>query len=372
MWSQQIGAKPLRRAPLHVEAIRLAILSSAFSTALVSTACGPALKTETTPAQSEREQLARERNNDVSVAPGCHSGVRVGFVDAERYPQIAACAGGWDTPGLVNPSQAEGNAAALCADGWHVCSSVDEVKRATKGEGCAAADIKRGGFFAIAEGIFEAPQCFTRGSVGVLGCGSLGAPAPAACSPLVKVTNPGCSALEAPWACEKGREVWSLTKPKHEAGGVLCCQGQASEPKPSTSPWSFLGGVPVTGSGQAGCGELTLTTTNTEPWGDGMFRNSPNDSPSVVVVTFSGRAKSFHVSARLSGKKAYIKGFNVAPTHVGGLADFDGQRVQTPKGIDQSTVMLSWVNTHANAFSWVVGGQERHTVMLDGYRVDCE
>jgi hypothetical protein len=330
--------------------------------------CAPAARTR--PAAAEPEPVA-EQVEEARVGPGCHSGVRVGFADVKAYPKIAACAGGWDAPGLVNENPSPGTAAALCADGWHVCSSINEVKDKTRGEGCAAAGLKSGAFFAIQDGVYEPPECFTRGSIGVLGCGTLGAPAPRACAPLERVSNPGCSALSEPWACEKGFEVWSLTKPKHEGGGVLCCEGQGVEAKPSTIPWKFAAGAPFSGSGEARCSGLTLTSTNTEPWGDGMFRNSPNDDPSVVIVTFSARIRNFHLSAKLSGKKAYLKGFNVPPSRVTGLADFDGQRVQTPKGAEESSVLLSWLDVSSDALSWVMGGQERHTVMLDGYRVDC-
>ncbi len=331
-------------------------------------ACAPAAPNSQT---SNEPEPVVEDPHTASVGPGCHSGVRVGFADAKAFPDIAACAGGWDAPGLVNTNPAPGNAAALCADSWHICSTIDEVKRTSDGQGCASAGLKPGSFFAIQDGVFEPPECFTRGSIGVLGCGSLGAPAPQACAPMERVSNPACSALSEPWACEKGLEVWSLTKPKHEDGGVLCCRGKASDPTPSTSPWSFAAGAPFGGTGQTRCNSITLTSTNTEPWGDGVFRNSPNDDPSVVIVTFSGRIKSFHVSVRLSGRKAYLKGFNVAPTRVTGRADFDGQRVQTAKGVEESTVLLSWVDVGSDALSWVMGGQERHTVTLDGYRVTC-
>jgi hypothetical protein len=315
---------------------------------------------------------AVESSSEASVGPGCHSGVRVGFADANTYPKIAACAGGWDEPGLISPKPVEGNAAALCADGWHICTDIAEVKRTTNGVGCAGAGLKDGAFFAIQDGAFEPPECFTRGSIGVLGCGSLGAPAPQACAPLERVSNPGCSALVEPWACEKNTEVWSLTKPKHEAGGVLCCEGKASAPTPATKPWDFAAGAPFGGNGDAGCASVTLSTTNTEPWGDGAFRNTPDGGPAVVIVTFAGRVKGFHLSATLSGRKAYLQGFNVAPTGVSGRADFDGQRVQTPNGVPESTVMLSWADLNSDALSWVVGGQDRHTVLLDGYRVDCD
>jgi hypothetical protein len=330
--------------------------------------CTPAV--QYAPTASEPTVVV-EQAKEATVGPGCHSGVRVGFSDTNTFPKIAACAGGWDSPGLVNTNPTPGNAAALCADGWHICSSIEEVKRATEGKGCEAAELKSGAFFAIQDGVFEPPECFTRGSIGVLGCGSLGAPAPQACAPLERVSNPGCSALDEPWACEKEMEVWSLTKPKYDGGGVLCCVGKATDPTPATSPWTFAAGAPFGGTGQTRCNGVTLTSTNTEPWGDGVFRNSPNDNPAVVIVTFTGRVKGFHVSAKLSGKKAYLKGFNVPPTRVTGRADFDGQRVQAAKGVEESTILLSWTDVSSDALSWVMGGQERQTTTLDGYRVDC-
>lgn len=318
------------------------------------------------------------------VSPGCDSGVRAGFTDTARFPNIAACAGSWDEPGLGadgagsrgadSDGASESSAAALCAEGWHICTSVAEVKRKTNGQGCAGAQLRSEGFFAIADGVSQTPECFTNGAVGVLGCGSLGAPAPSACAPLDRVSNPGCSALDAPWACQKNNEVWSLVKREQAGGGVLCCEGAAPQVESvrASEPWAFASGAPFGGSGPSECGELSLSTTNTEPWGDDAFRNVPAGAPAVVIVTFSQPITAFHVAVKLSGAKAYVTGFNLAPTRVSGRVSFDNKEVRLPKGVDEGTAVLSWVGIRADALSWVIGGKERATVMSDGYAVACE
>jgi hypothetical protein len=313
------------------------------------------------------------------VSPGCDSGVRAGFTDTARFPNIAACAGSWDEPGLGADGTGSGrasasSAAALCAEGWHICTSLAEVKRKTSGQGCAGAELRGQGFFAIADGVTQTPQCFTNAPVGVLGCGSLGAPAPSACAPLDRVSNPGCSALDAPWACQKNNEVWSLVKGGQAGGGVLCCEGAAPQGKsaPPSEPWAFASGMPFGGSGPSECGQLSLSTTNTEPWGDDAFRNVPAGAPSVVIVTFSQPITAFHVTVNLAGAKAYVTGFNVPPTRVSGRVAFEDNEVRLPKGVEEGTAVLSWIGPRADALSWVIGGKERATVMSNGYAVACE
>lgn len=344
-------------------------VAAALSLAGMTSACGTASSAPKTPTGAATDVEAATAH----VSPGCDSGVRVGFRDTARFPNIAACAGSWDLPGL-EAGATDGHAAALCAEGWHVCTSVAEVKRKSNGLGCSAAALSENGFFAIADGATHPPECFTTGPVGVLGCGSWGAPAPAACAPMDRVSNPGCSALDAPWACGKNNEVWSLAKSEQRGGGVLCCEGapppvEATQP---SEPWAFGRGTPVQGSGPSECGELTLSTTNTEPWGDDAFRNTPSGAPSVVVVTFSRSITEFHLNVKLTGPKAYITGFNVPPSRVTGRVQFENKEVRLPKGADEGTAVLSWIGVRADALSWVMGGKERATVLSDGYAVECD
>jgi YVTN family beta-propeller protein/cysteine-rich repeat protein len=49
--------------------------------------------------------------------PGCADGTREGLVDAETFPNVAACAGSWS--GDVT------NGSVLCEEGWHVCNPDD-------------------------------------------------------------------------------------------------------------------------------------------------------------------------------------------------------------------------------------------------------
>jgi len=56
---------------------------------------------------------------------GCADGTREGFIDATRFPDVAACAGGW-----VQDLDVSTSASALCAAGWHVCDQTDTEVRA--------------------------------------------------------------------------------------------------------------------------------------------------------------------------------------------------------------------------------------------------
>lgn len=74
------------------------------------------------------------------IETGCADRTREGLTDSKRWPRIAACEGEWS--GEVNgPS-----AAALCAEGWHVCSGEDvhsagvTFAQATAFDGCFSFD----------------------------------------------------------------------------------------------------------------------------------------------------------------------------------------------------------------------------------------
>lgn len=57
--------------------------------------------------------------DEAPVCVGCADGSREGFVDADQFPDIAACAGVFS--GHIGDTSAN----SLCATGWHVCSPPD-------------------------------------------------------------------------------------------------------------------------------------------------------------------------------------------------------------------------------------------------------
>ncbi len=216
----------------------------------------------------------------VSVVPpelGCADGKREGFQDLTTYAQIAACAGGWDRPGITpdtvvatcnhgagddgsNPEGTGCSTPDLCAVGWHVCRGVNEV--ATKSPtGCAGA-VPDGAkskslFFAVRQPSVNGSVCGAPGSGvnDVFGCGNLGSGLgpDKNCGPLDRViasTKPDkCGFNEAepplgPWECKGGPgsdllEGQTVTKAgcpggscsydgdpigSQDKGGVLCCR----------------------------------------------------------------------------------------------------------------------------------------------------
>lgn len=180
-------------------------------------------------------------------AVGCADGTREGFLSLNRYPDIAACAGGWTEPGLLTPGSRvatcdnkAGNsgplpngsgcsAADLCAVGWHVCESVDEVTRynADCDDAIAPAN-SRPIFFATRQPASNA-ACNNNSTSSIIGCGNIGAQAYPNCDPLNARMGSIACADNAPWQCGEPGNAGSMesrlvTKPGSLRGGVLCCR----------------------------------------------------------------------------------------------------------------------------------------------------
>jgi hypothetical protein len=195
---------------------------------------------------------------------GCADGRREAFRNRGRYPRIAGCAGAFRIPGL-NPLPAPscdrnggdgaiasgvGCAASdLCAEGWHVCASEEEVASLSI-DGCrGASDADPGSFFASQQSgpgcLFCAtgtdascssnactPGCAPSDAMtnDVFGCGDVGdVPDASSCGVLNRASNNLCAALpKNAWLCPdipEGRyqESRNVTKLGSTGGGVLCC-----------------------------------------------------------------------------------------------------------------------------------------------------
>ena len=195
---------------------------------------------------------------------GCADGRRDAFLDVDRYPRIAACAGGFSIAGLSrafaptcdrgagddgpNPNGVGCSATDLCAPGWHVCVSAADVASHSP-DGCAgAADAAPRSFFATRQTGPGCGHCATgadmscdnsscrpgcaqteRTTNDIFGCGNLGAtPMASSCGVLDRFSNNLCSALGPPWRCDDDprglRESDFVVKPGPGGGGVLCCE----------------------------------------------------------------------------------------------------------------------------------------------------
>ncbi|MFK7989373.1 MAG: hypothetical protein AB8I08_25380, partial [Sandaracinaceae bacterium] len=200
---------------------------------------------------------------DPTDCRGCADGSRDAFRDTARYPDIAACAGGFAIAGLSreldpacargagddgsNPRGAGCTAADLCAPGWHVCRTAGEVA-ARSVDGCDGADdADPGSFFATRQTGPGCAHCATGDDDGcdnsscrsgcaqtenttndIFGCGTLGdVPVASSCGVLDRFSNNLCRGLTPPWRCDDDprglRESDFVVKLGPEAGGVLCC-----------------------------------------------------------------------------------------------------------------------------------------------------
>lgn len=192
---------------------------------------------------------------------GCADGTREGFVDEGKFPDIAACAGGFAVPGVMNgpvttcarsagddsanPDGAGCSVEDLCSPGFTVCVSDADVAFRS-GSGCADIGAEPSTFFITrqsgtgcgkcANGSSTAPECLQCSCAGfcapqpqiandVFGCGTVG-DFTDQCGVLDRFSNDFCGQLPAPWSCGGGcDEAVTVAKPGAAGGGALCCRG---------------------------------------------------------------------------------------------------------------------------------------------------
>ena len=187
---------------------------------------------------------------------GCSDGEREGFLDPQEFPNIAACAGGWSKAGVfgtvpecnrlsgddtINPTGSGCSMADLCAEGWHVCDSLEEIGSASS-VGCAYS-WEPGTFWVAAISGDGGRECGPTGADDLFGCGSVGLMANDSCLPLTRSSGDKCGDIPETWDCPGGlfgsdSEAEDVKKMGVGGGGVLCCRDEPNEP---TDP---DGGVP--------------------------------------------------------------------------------------------------------------------------------
>jgi hypothetical protein len=156
---------------------------------------------------------------------------------------IAACAGGFSLPGVLNemppacgrtagddganPGGAGCNAMDLCAAGWHVCASPADVTASSGGRGCAGSVSLASppSFFATRQSGPGGAACGA-GANDLFGCGNLGAVPAASCQPLDVFSGDLCASIGPPWTCglDGLAEAVNVSKAGPDGGGVLCCR----------------------------------------------------------------------------------------------------------------------------------------------------
>jgi hypothetical protein len=190
----------------------------------------------------------------VTAAPdiaGCSDGSREGFRSFELWPDIAGCAGAFDQPGVLGEmatlrscSSLAGDtntnvlgihcsAADLCAPSWHLCrGGADVAVHSPSGdcESCVPAGEQR--FFIAAVAASSMGICSPDPQAGndLHGCGGLGEPEDATCSPLSRRMGfADCLGTKGVWSCggqaDSTQEARLVRKSGTTLGGVLCCRG---------------------------------------------------------------------------------------------------------------------------------------------------
>jgi hypothetical protein len=181
---------------------------------------------------------------------GCADGTREGFVDRVKYPRIAACAGGWETPGLsssdsLSPQcerragndgdRSDGRGCSvtdLCALGWHVCDSARSLAGIVTGcdDAIAPSGVNHVYFLTRQRGTgLDCDANNQTGTNNVYGCGNIGSTADKTCAPFTHMLRDSDCQAEAPWQCAHGPigtsqdEYEVVTKTGPSRGGVLCC-----------------------------------------------------------------------------------------------------------------------------------------------------
>jgi len=176
---------------------------------------------------------------------GCSDGEREAFTDATAFPDIAGCSGGWSEKGILdqgplcsrlsgddssNPEGIGCSSADLCAEGWHICESPEEVA-ASSPDGCTG-DIPPNTFFAAAVSGDGGDSCDAGGTNDLFGCGTIGRGADSSCAPLTRASGDQCGDLTGEWDCPgswlfgSDSEAEDVRKSGPGGGGVLCCRDQ--------------------------------------------------------------------------------------------------------------------------------------------------
>ena len=184
-----------------------------------------------------------------AIVVGCSDGTREGFRDMVNWPDIAGCAGGWQWPGLIDPStriphclRVAGNdssnpaglgcsVADLCAATWHGCLDGPDVASHSPTGGCESA-VSPGddALFVVMAGASPEGVCYSDPSAtnDIHGCGSIGEPESDGCPPLDRRMNFDDCAATGVWLCgtsdDSLLEADVVAKSGPTLGGVLCCK----------------------------------------------------------------------------------------------------------------------------------------------------
>ena len=182
---------------------------------------------------------------------GCADGTREGYLNVSGYPLIAACGGGWQVAGLltataqtpqcgrqggnngVHPAGSGCSVADLCAEGWHICRTAQEVFQLAGDCKDAVGPAGAGHTFFVTLQRALGNTCPAANDVGtnnLHGCGNFGSPEDRSCTPFMTMLQDTDCTANTPWLCPvttsgavTHSEYETVTKPGAAHGGALCC-----------------------------------------------------------------------------------------------------------------------------------------------------
>lgn len=124
-----------------------------------------------------------------------------------------------------------------------------------------------------------------------------------------------------------------------------------------TSDFSFGSGTPFGGVTTLGGIGVTVTTTNTEPFGGTSFRDQLNTDPSLVTFVFSAPVTEFSLTiSRVRPPEEFLTGFNIGDptTLTGDLVNIGGNITSSVPG-DFGTGSLIWTGINTSIISFTIG-----------------
>jgi hypothetical protein len=124
-----------------------------------------------------------------------------------------------------------------------------------------------------------------------------------------------------------------------------------------SSDFSFGSGTPFGGMVNLGGIDVTLTTSNTQPFGSSSFRDLLNTSPAPVSFAFSAPISEFTLTvSRILPPDEFLTGFNIGnPTSLSGdLANIGGVITSSVPG-DFGTGTLSWTGLDTTSITFIIG-----------------
>ncbi len=130
-----------------------------------------------------------------------------------------------------------------------------------------------------------------------------------------------------------------------------------------TSDFSFGSGTPFGGTVTLGSTDVTLTTTNTQPFGSSSFRDLLNTDPSLVTFEFSAPITEFSLTiSRVLPPDEFLTNFNIgAPTILtGDLVNIGGDITSSQPG-DFGTGTIVWSGINTSLITFTIGNDPLST-----------